>query len=242
MDKKDLAFSGYECISFDFLGKEAKVIKPNCAPNGSWALKTEYFGAFPEVELELLERGFHIAYIKNENRWAEEYDLERKEAFVRYIPTRFGLRERCVLVGMSCGGLYAVKLAARAPELVSALYLDAPVINLMSCPFGLTGELSSIIDEYVSCTGRGREQMKDYTDHPYNKLDILTDNSLPVILVAGDSDTTVPYGENGRLLAEHYERVGGTIEVHIKKGCEHHPHGLPDPKIIADFLERYSRP
>lgn len=44
---------------------------------------------------------------------------------------------RGVLIGMSCGGLQAVKQAARHPGMVSLLYPDAPVINLLSCPFGL---------------------------------------------------------------------------------------------------------
>jgi len=30
---------------------------------------------------------------------------------------------------MSCGGLFAVKLAVKYPECVSALYLDAPVMH-----------------------------------------------------------------------------------------------------------------
>ena len=63
----------------------------------------------------------------------------RVRRFRDFLTAEFGLSEKCVPVGMSCGGLHAVKLAAAHPEMVSALYLDAPVINLLSCPFGLGG-------------------------------------------------------------------------------------------------------
>ena len=38
---------------------------------------------------------------------------------------------------MSCGGMHAVYIAAKYPEYVSLLYLDAPVLNLLSCPCGI---------------------------------------------------------------------------------------------------------
>ena len=80
--------SGYE---FEFEGLQAKLIKPNCKPNGKWLLKSEYFDAFPETEIELLNRGWHLAYNENYNRWAEDLDLERKSKFLQYIPETFGL-------------------------------------------------------------------------------------------------------------------------------------------------------
>lgn len=78
-------FEGYECEEFEFMGLPAKVVKPNKPANGKWALKTEYFGAFPELEIELLERGWHIAFNQNYNRWAEKEDIERKAAFINYV-------------------------------------------------------------------------------------------------------------------------------------------------------------
>ena len=70
-------------------GNHAEVIKPNCKPNGKWALKTEYHGAFPESEIELLNRGWHIAFNKNDNRWAEPRDLEREGNFIKFVSKKF---------------------------------------------------------------------------------------------------------------------------------------------------------
>ena len=81
--------------------------------------------------------------------------------------------------------------------------------------------------------------MLSYREHSLDKLDILVENNMPVILVAGDSDKVVPYCENGALLEEYYRNNGGQIEVHIKPGADHHPRGLEDCSIIADFIEKF---
>lgn len=235
-------FEGFACDEFEFMGLTAKVVKPNVEPNGKWALKTEYFGSFPTLEIELLNRGWHIAYNANYNRWAEPEDLKRKGEFIPYVAAKYGLNEKCAVVGLSCGGLFGVKLTALYPERISGLYLDAPVLNLLSCPAGMgvaTGAMEALTKEYVKCTGRTVSELISYRDHPIDKMDILLENKIPVILVAGDSDQTVPFCENGQILADYYQKNGGTIEVHVKKDCDHHPHGLEDPKIIADYMDAF---
>ena len=58
---------GYESIEFTFMDRPAFVIKPKVKPNGKWVIKTEYAEAFPETEIELLSRGWHVVYNKNDN-------------------------------------------------------------------------------------------------------------------------------------------------------------------------------
>ncbi len=242
METVPFDFHGFEGVEFSFEGKIAKVVKPHVTPNGKWALKTEYFNAFPETEIELLKRGWHIAYNENDNRWAEKTDLERKGAFIRFVAKTFALHDKCALVGMSCGGLYAVKTAVMFPSLVSALYLDAPVMNFLSCPFGLggTNNVESMPEEYCRCTGRTLQEMLFYREHPLDQMPMLLANGLPIVLVSGDSDTVVPYVENGAHLEKYYKAHGGVLEVYIKAGGDHHPHGLPDVTPIVAFLEKYS--
>ena len=232
-------YKGYKCLEFEFMGKSAKLVCPNGNSNGNWALKTEYFHAFPDTELELLARGWHIAYNENHHRWAEPLDLERKAKFVDFISKEFSLSEKCVPIGMSCGGLYAVKLAAIIPEKIAGLYLDAPVINLLSCPCSLGASKHNLFDEYFSYTGRTLTEMLSYRDHPFDKLPILLQNNIPIVIVAGDSDTVVPYCENGALVEKYYNENGGNINVFIKEGCEHHPHGLENFKMVADIIESF---
>lgn len=235
---------GYRCKKFLFEGHDAIVVCPEegCA-NGHLAVKTEYWDAFPEaVELPLLERGFHLCYIRNDNRWGVNEDLDRKARFIRHVQTEYGLRQKCVPVGLSCGGLFAVKMAARYPELIGCLYLDAPVINYMSCPcgFGIGEQLFEDHEEILSALGmEDISQLLAYRDMPLDKIGTLVEHKIPVVMVAGDSDRTVPYCENGIFLERAYRDAGVDIEVFIKPGRDHHPHGLCNPEPAVDFILRH---
>ena len=241
MEYTPIQWRGFDGVEFVFSGSPAKVIRPACAPNGKWALKTEYFDAFPETELALLQRGWHIAYQKNDNRWAQEGDVARKADFIRFVAREFGLEPKCSMVGMSCGGMYAVLVAARCPELVDVLYLDAPVLNLLSCPCDMGIAQSGLYEEFYRFTGLSRSEMLSYRNHPLDHVPTLLAHRIPVVLVAGDSDKTVPYVENGALLARAYEKGGGMIRIFLKEGCDHHPHGLENAAIVADAIEAMAR-
>lgn len=237
-------WKGYRCEEFEFEEHEAIVVYPEEGNiNGYLAVKTEYWEAFPEaVEVPLLEKGFHLCYIKNDNRWGVNEDLDRKARFVRHVQTKCGLKKGCVPVGMSCGGLIAIKFAARHPELVKCLYLDAPVVNYMSCPcgFGIGNPLAENNSEILNALGlESISQLLGYRDMPLDNLPKLIANRIPVVMVAGDSDVTVPYCENGIFLETAYKDAGAEIEVYIKPGCDHHPHGLEDPKDVVDFIVRH---
>lgn len=240
MEFKQIVWNGFNGVEFEFMGLSARVIKPNCKPNGNWVLKTEYFEYFFDADIEMLNRGYYLAFNTNYNRWAEPFDLDRKVKFVDYVSKTFDLNQKCILSGMSCGGLYAVKIASIIPEKIIGMYIDAPVMNLLSCPFAVGDKLHSqdIIDEYVRATGRTLSQIISYREHPIDKMPILLENNIPILLVSGDSDRTVPYHENGKLLEDFYRNNGGKIKVIIKKGCDHHPHGLENPAELVDELEK----
>lgn len=235
-------WNGYRLVRSEYDGHETIVVLPD-APNGALALKTEYWDAFPATEIELVKQGYHLCCIKNDNRWGTDGDLDRKAAFVRHVQSSYGLQDKCVPVGMSCGGLFAIKFAAKYPELVSCLYLDAPVLNYMSCPcgFGIGEPLSSTNDEILRALGmESVSQLLSYRDMPLDKLPILVQHRIPVVLVAGDSDRIVPYCENGQLLANAYDGTGIDLEVYLKPGCDHHPHGLEDPTPVIHFIRAHT--
>ncbi len=60
---------GFRCEEFEFEGYEAKIVLPEKSLlMSTLIIKTEYWGAFPETEIELLKQGFYLAYITNANR------------------------------------------------------------------------------------------------------------------------------------------------------------------------------
>lgn len=238
MENKWLSFN---CNKMLFEDHEAIIVYPKeGSANGFLAVKTEYWDAFPEVlEVPLLEQGFHLCFIKNDNRWGIDEDLDRKARFIRYVQKECGLQKKCVPIGMSCGGLFAVKMAARYPELMACLYLDAPVINYMSCPcgFGIGNDLGDDHAEILGALGmKDLSELLAYRDMPLDKIKTLVEHRIPVVMVSGDSDHAVPYCENGIFLERAYRDAGIDIEVFIKPGGDHHPHGLKDPEPIVRFI------
>lgn len=235
-------WNGFRQIKFSFEGREAILVFPETAnENKNWLLKTEYFGAFPNFEIEMLKRGWHLAYIENITRWCLEEDIEVKKRFLEYLREEYGLYKKCVPVGMSCGGLIACKFAAKYPHLVSALYLDAPVMNLLSCPARVGGRASGMLNEFIEATGITLSELLSYREHPIDKMPVLLKNNIPIVLVYGDYDDVVPYHENGMLLEKYYKINGGNLLVIGKSRCGHHPHGLEDNTPIIQFVEKYCK-
>lgn len=235
-------WNGFAIRRMEFEGREALVVFP--APgtsNGRLLLKTEYWDAFPNaIEVPLVEQGFHLCFIRNDHRWGGDADLDRKARFVRGICAEYGLSEKVVLVGMSCGGLMAIKFAARYPKLVSCLYLDAPVLNYMSCPCGF-GEGDPLSDDGIqeildALKMKSISQLICYRDMPMDKIPELIKHKLPVVMVAGGSDRVVPYHENGLQLQKAYEEAGLEFAFFMKPECAHHPHGLEDPRKVVEFI------
>lgn len=234
-------WNNFECDEFLFEGFEASIVKPKInIDKPLLILKTEYRDAFPQTEIALLEKGCYIAFIKNSNRWGTDPDLDRKARFVRFVSQKYSLPLECVPVGMSCGGLIAIKFAAKHPELIRCIYIDAPVVNYMSCPCGFgIGERTddeNFTEILTALNMKSISELLYYRETPQDKIPDLVKNKIPVILVAGDSDTVVPYVENGILIERAYKEAGLPIDLFIKKGCNHHPHGLDDPTPITDLI------
>ena len=237
-------WNGYRRLDFTFEGRAAILVCPSTpCPQGYWLLKTEYFDAFPDLELELIRRGYYLAYIKNTNRWGLPEDLYAKKKFRDFLVSEFGLNEKCVPVGMSCGGLFGIKLAGMYPEMVSVLYLDAPVVNILSMlDMGTPENVCGIrAEEILEALGRSRSEMISYRDHPLDYLPKLVDERIPVCLVYGGADTVVLCSENAELIKKAYTKSEVPFTWFKKDGLNHHPHALqgldPDEqKQVIDFI------
>ena len=238
----------FKKISFAFEGREAILILPNDdVKTDRVMLKTEYFGAFPALETALLRRGYHLAYLKNKTRLGTDTDTDAKARFLQYLHAHYGTREKCIPIGMSCGGMQAVHFAAKYPEMVSIMYLDAPVMNLFSWPFGFgdckvnTGEAER--KEVLTALGLTLSEFIAFREHPMDRIPTLVANKTPAVLVYGDSDSVVPYKENGILLEKAYKEAKLPLFVSCKKGCDHHPHGPAehDFENVITFLEKWDR-
>ena len=238
---------GYRVDRFEFEGCLARVVHPKegTALN-RLAFKTEYWNAFPEgIQVPLLKKGFHLCFVEKNNRWGTDDMLDLQARFADFVIEKYGLKPKFVPLGMSCGGLQAIKLAAKYPEKISCLYLDNPVLNYMSCPCGFgVGEIldeGDAIPEILAALGyESISQLICCREMPMDKLPGLVSHRIPAVLVAGLQDTIAPYLENGILLQQAYEKANIPLALFLKPEGGHHPHGLEDPAEAVEFILAHS--
>ncbi|HXB58214.1 MAG TPA: alpha/beta hydrolase [Candidatus Acidoferrales bacterium] len=79
-----------------------------------------------------------------------------------------------------------------------------------------------------------------YVDNPGANWGVMTGiaalatNDVPLLHVCGSLDPLL--GRVTLPIESMYQQFGGRISVMIKEGDAHHPHSLPDPKPIVDFI------
>ena len=240
IDFKTSTWNGFKRLDFKFKGRHAILICPEKAVDGNkWLYKTEYFDAFPDFEIQMIKRAYYLALLYNRTRWCPESDTDLRPLFCEFSNENFGLNKKCMLVGMSCGGMQAVYFAAKYPEYVAAMYIDAPVLNLLSCPYALGAAKENMREEFEAAIGITLPELLNYRKHPIDYKQQLLETNIPIFLVCGDSDTVVPYLENGKILSDFYKENGGNLTEIVKKNCDHHPHGLTDNTPLIEFTIKY---
>jgi len=103
------------------------VIVPKiAAPGNPWSWRGCYWDHQPQTEVQLLKRGFHIAYIsanqdlKPGKQWDALYD---------FLTQKHRLSPKPAFIGMSRGGEYSYIWATTHPDKVSCIYADNPGSN-----------------------------------------------------------------------------------------------------------------
>lgn len=227
-------------INFEFDGKQAVVSVPETpCPERKWLWRAEFFGAFANVDNALLRDGWHIAYVKLSDMFGHESAICDMKKFRDYIVKEYGLAEKAVICGMSRGGLYAVNYAAEYPEDVAGLYLDAPVLNLLSWPFGF-GKGCGSTDDVVKCKevyGLDESGFINYRNFPIDRTDTLLDNYIPICFICGGADNVVPFCENAEVMIEKYKMRNGDYKLFFKPECGHHPHSLDDVSEAVSYIK-----
>ena len=123
----------------DFVVDGAKTIlvEPKSPlPGRPWAWRGEFFGAFPNADIELVKHGWHLAYIDVSDQFGSPKAMERWEKFYDLLVVKHGLSPKPALIGLSRGALYCMAWAALHPEKTLLVYLDNGVCDFKSWPGG----------------------------------------------------------------------------------------------------------
>jgi pimeloyl-ACP methyl ester carboxylesterase/lysophospholipase L1-like esterase len=232
-------WEGFDRVDFISGDQKALLVIPKSpAPGNPWIWRTEFFGHEPQADIALLKKGFHVAYVDVQNLWGAPDALDHMDHFYGILTRDYHLASKAVLEGFSRGGLFAFNWAARHPDETAALYVDAPLCDFKSAPYGIKAGAKSPDDWQVllSAYHLTEEQALAYDKNPVDNLSPLAQEHVPILSVVGDADEIVPVAENTGLVETRYKDLGGEIEVIHKPGGKHHPHSLPDPTPIVDFV------
>jgi alpha-beta hydrolase superfamily lysophospholipase len=214
-------------------GSTAYVVAPETLAEGRpWLWRMRFFGAFPSVDLAMLEQGWAIGYVDIGGEFGGPKATARMDEFYQKAVEELSLSARPVIEGVSRGGLPAIQWSSANPEKVAGLYLDAPVMDLHSWP----GKASPLFAQALGAYGFSIEEA-DQWKGPLTKLVPLADAGVPIFAVCGGADDVVPFAENTARLERAYRAAGGSIRVLVKAACGHHPHSLHEPAPLVEWLK-----
>ncbi len=235
-------------VRHNFKVDEADVIVVEPAdplPGRPWAWRGEFFGAFPNADVALVKAGWHLAYIGVPDQFGSPRAMAQWEKLYDILVKNHHLSPRPALIGLSRGALYCLAWAAAHPDKTLLVYLDNGVCDFRSWPGGKPKGLGTGV-------GSAEDWIKllkafDFkNDHeaitselnPVERLEPIAEAKIPILLVYGDSDKTVPHQENSAVVYDRCKALGGPVERIVKPGADHHPHGLTDPRPIVEFFEK----
>jgi len=237
--QNDTIFAEYETKTFQFKGRNAKVVFPkNRNDKNLWIWRARFWGHEPQTDIALLEEGFNLVYVDVAGLFGNKKAVRVWNKFYRRMTKKYKLNSKVVLEGFSRGGLIVYNWAAKNTNKVACIYADAPVCDIKSWPGGLYSGTGSP-KEWAACLKAYKlnaSSVLKFNGLPINKSIKVAKANIPVIHVYGDADELVPPSENTELLAKKMKLAGGTIKLIGKKGVGHHPHSLKDPKPIVDFI------
>jgi hypothetical protein len=118
------------------------VVPKNPAPGNPWSWQGCYWDHEPQAEVELLRRGFHIAFITPDpgKQW---------DAWYEYLTAKHGPSKKPAFIGMSKGGVNEYDWTTLNPDKVSCIYADNPAIRPEA--FNRLGELAERGQPIVWC-------------------------------------------------------------------------------------------
>ena len=239
---------GFDRTVFEFQGREAWIVEPKAEAEGRpWAWVMEWPEAFAKRtgSVALLKAGYHVVTLRpgdyEDGKFVSkpgnmnDARLRESRAFQKWLVDDLGFAPKANLIGMSWGGFYSVRYAGTYPDAVARIYLDAPLLDFSTLVgkeqefWGLNAKYSIDVNTYIG---------KDDPSQPVNMYEPIAKARIPILLLYGGSDATVPPSDNCLRFAEAFKAAGGNIEIVPREPYGHHPHGLEidEQQKFVDFF------
>lgn len=219
---KTTNWRGLERTDFQVDGRVCYVVRPKEPAQGNpWVWRARFPGYHPEIDVELLKRGFHIAYMNTNGMLGSPAALKHWDVFYEHMTKRHNLSKRPALEAVSRGGLFAYRWAARHPERVACIYADVPVCDLKSWPGGHgkgIGHKGTWLNALKHYKMTEKVALK-FDKNPIDVLAPIAKANVPLMHIVTENDRVVPPKENTYIVKERYEKLGGRMTVtSVKEG------------------------
>ena len=229
---------GFRRTKFDFNGFTAWVVEPGVTPakGTPWTWTMQWAEAYVDRTgvLDLLKEGWHHVTIELFDTRMDEKGLAAASDFQKFLAGDLGFAPQACLVGMSWGGFFSTRYANAHPRNVRRIYLDAPLLNFG----GFTNGDPKRIGPWAAQAPADGNWAAD-PRMPVNMAESLAKTGIPVLLLYGGQDQTVPPASNCELFAQRFKSAGGRLEVEKRALFGHHPHGMDPDKTarIVNFFK-----
>lgn len=228
-------FKGYTCIDFQLRGHECKVVKPKFTAAGKpWIWRARFWAHEPQTDIALLERGYHLVYCDVAELMGNKEALSIWADFYKRL-TKAGLSKKSTMEGMSRGAMYSFCWAAANPDKINCVYVDNPLLDCRYLALR-DGDLGQMIKDFMDAYQlKTMDDIHNFKGSPTDKVEEIVKGKYPILILYADQDEAVP-----PIQTIEFERkikeAGGDITLIVKHGFKHHPHSLPNPAPIVDFI------
>lgn len=231
---------GYPRHDFAINGRRGTVVTPmRVAAGVPWVWRASFFDERPEVEVALLEAGFHVVFFDVVDLCGGPDAVAQWDAVYDLLTAAHGFSARPALTAISRGGLIAYNWAEAHPDRVACIFADIPVCDFRSWPGGY-GRGPGNAEEWRKCLRAydlDEVSAQSFRGNPVDGLEALARAGVPLLHAHARGDPLVPFEENTGIVAERYAALGGEITVIEKPGAGHVP-GVDPPDQVIEFLRR----
>ena len=226
-------WKGFPCDFYDFAGHQGCVVKPKAACEGNpWTWTVQWWDAFVPGTCvpQLIAKGYHHTWIDMYGtRTFSDDDLKLMADWQAFIVRKYGLAPKANLLGLSWGGFFSTRYAAKYPDNIAKIYYDNPLMN-----FDLFRDTEEVRMKEIGKKWAGSKPADGVWASdprmPVNLSKPIAQAKIPVLLLYGTDDKTCPPQTNCLFFVERFKAAGGDITIVKREGSGHHPHGVTDPK------------
>jgi len=182
-------------------------------------------GQYPNVSThwlfaKLLAKGIWIAGVDVGESYGAPAGRSIYSEFYKDVTSQFHLSRRPCFLGQSRGGLMSFDWAEENPREVRCIAAIYPVLSLDSWPPKDSPLFMQAATAY-GYTSAPEFQKQLIQLSPISHAGPLAEAKIPILILHGDSDHTVPMQENSQPFVTAYKALGGAVELVVVPGKGH---------------------